>query len=429
MRAFTNGMKERCDMNKRYGTHREPQAGGGGQGYTVESKSGGVGMKSMRMWGVLLLVLSLLFGTAMPLSVSALTLPVMMVQGPGHMSVPVAMSAVQYQWESFLGASYYEVRLRDITYGENGPVMVQNARVYGLSYDVPDALLDPGRTYRFAVAPFNSAGMLIARGWTLWQTSTLTEAVPVGESGETRSPGQEPVAYGPGAEPVAYGSATGAASGTSATGNADTGVNPVGAAVSAGIAGTTDVTAWFRPFLQTDARWKDAPYGDSTVGNSGCALLAVTNAVLYKTGRFLDPADLGAALGDCLVTGGTDVNGLLSRLTDARRGYRMFAGTDATGNIGVLAKAETETLAVHLRTPGGFALVGTWVRPNGAPGHILSLVDVRESTDGLQVLVLDSMPSTIRGTKKTGMRWLPVSELVNSDQVVRYRLVTAETGR
>ena len=215
------------------------------------------------------------------------------------------------QWEPFLGASYYEVCLRDITYGETGPLMVQHARVYGLSYDVPDALLDPGRTYRFAVAPFNSAGMLIARGWTLWQTSTLTEAVPVGESGETRSPGQEPTAYGPVAR---------ATLGTSATGNADTGVNPVGAEVSAGIAGTTDVTAWFRPFLQTDARWKDAPYGDSTVGNSGCALLAVTNAVLYKTGRFLDPADLGAALGDCLVTGGTDVNGLLSRRTDARRG-------------------------------------------------------------------------------------------------------------
>ena len=68
------------------------------------------------------------------------------------------------------------------------------------------------------------------------------------------------------------------------------------------------------------------------------------------------------------------------------------------------------------------------IRPSATPAA-RCLVDVRESTDGLQVLVLDAMPSTIRGTKKTGMRWLPVSELVNSDQVVRYRLVTAETVR
>ena len=47
-----------------------------------------------------------------------------------------------------------------------------------------------------------------------------------------------------------------------------------------------------KPMQQTDPAIKDLQYGDGTIGNSGCALLACVNAYLTMTGKLLDVKEL-----------------------------------------------------------------------------------------------------------------------------------------
>lgn len=54
--------------------------------------------------------------------------------------------------------------------------------------------------------------------------------------------------------------------------------------------------------LQTDPQWSDVPYGQDTIGESGCGLVAATMALDYLAKVYKVPSDVAEEVGDaCLV--------------------------------------------------------------------------------------------------------------------------------
>ena len=152
-------------------------------------------------------------------------------------------------------------------------------------------------------------------------------------------------------------------------------------------------------FLQGDARWAASPYGylsDSSAGTiaaSGCGILALTNAVYYLNGIFIEPsfaAEYAAGAG-FHVAGGTKWDF-----------YRGFAQTYGAA-CGVEYAGEVTSYA-ELKN----MLLRDCVAICSVPGHIMALVDYDEALG--RFLLLDSAPDDLRATG-AGYVWISEQEL------------------
>ena len=152
-------------------------------------------------------------------------------------------------------------------------------------------------------------------------------------------------------------------------------------------------------FLQGDARWAASPYGylsdsaASTIAASGCGILALTNAVYYLNGIFIEPsfaAEYAAGAG-FHVAGGTKWDF-----------YRGFAQTYGEA-CGVEYAGEVTSYA-ELKN----MLLRDCVAICSVPGHIMALVDYDEALG--RFLLLDSAPDDLRATG-AGYVWISEQEL------------------
>ena len=164
-------------------------------------------------------------------------------------------------------------------------------------------------------------------------------------------------------------------------------------------------------YLQTDSRWKDVPYGYRDAGRneqayigkragysgdpgSGCGLLAITNAVYYLTGKFIDPA----ALAQLSVNNGYRVNGVGTDWNFPEFAARQYGAS--CGFKFVKRTASDSELIAHLRS-GGVAVAVV-------PNHLVAMVAYDAGAD--KVLVLDSAPG-YSGRPSTPATWISSSQL------------------
>ncbi len=156
-------------------------------------------------------------------------------------------------------------------------------------------------------------------------------------------------------------------------------------------------------YKQKDSRWASYPYGYSdaaktkqaTIGSAGCGLLAYTNAVYYLNGSFIEPTFLA----DYSVKNGHRVNGTGTSFSL----YKAFA-TDYGSKYGfkyVTSTSGYSNLQSYLKK-GNVAICSK-------PGHIMAIVDYDSSNS--KYLLLDSYPSSNRGTASTGYAWKTSSQL------------------
>ena len=152
-------------------------------------------------------------------------------------------------------------------------------------------------------------------------------------------------------------------------------------------------------FLQTDWRWRDEiydyNYGDpgESVEKAGCGLLALTNAIYYLNGVFVEPMFIAnfAVWNGFHIAEGTTLDM-----------YKAFPGVFGE-KYGVRYAGMVEgyeELAANLRQ-GCVAICSI-------PGHIMAIVDYDE--DSKQFLILDSRPHQKRGTE-AGYAWLSQEQL------------------
>ena len=172
------------------------------------------------------------------------------------------------------------------------------------------------------------------------------------------------------------------------------------------------VTRSITSFAQTDSRWRSVPYGYSdkkgTVkaylgkgsnGNgSGCGVLALTNAIYYLNGTFVDPS----VIASYSVANGYRINGVGT----ARGLYKSFAKNRGAGySFAYVGETSSwSTLRNYLST-GRVAICGK-------PGHLMCMVNYNPNTK--EYLLLDSAPSSSRGTKARGYVWGTESFMKNT---------------
>ena len=152
-------------------------------------------------------------------------------------------------------------------------------------------------------------------------------------------------------------------------------------------------------FLQKDSRWADSPYGypydsgGSTIGESGCGILALTNAVYYLNGSFIDPPFAAGYAADkgFHTEGGTK--------WDFYRGFAQTYGK----TFGIQYAGEVKSYS-ELKE----MLCQDCVAICSVPGHFMALVDYDESFD--RFLLLDSSPDDVRATGG-GFVWISEREL------------------
>ena len=127
---------------------------------------------------------------------------------------------------------------------------------------------------------------------------------------------------------------------------------------------------------------KDASGG---VG-AGCGILALTNAVYYLNGSFLNPQTLA----EFALRNGLRVNGVGTSHSFPEKAAQQF-GVSA-GFRYVKQTLYDNDLIAHLKS-GGVALATV-------PNHFIAIVDYDASNNAF--LVLDSVPSPNRGTSASG---------------------------
>lgn len=160
-------------------------------------------------------------------------------------------------------------------------------------------------------------------------------------------------------------------------------------------------------------------YGTSTVSKSGCALLALTNALYYMDGQEIDVQALATYAGNkgTLQSGGTVVNTLLSVTKNSHLCSFDYNGKNNTNDI--------DTLINHLKN-GGVAIYGvendlfyshkTDYESNGYNGHIIAIVDYCRDGDKESFLFLDSESRLSKKIDKKdensndGVYWLDKNE-------------------
>ena len=147
-------------------------------------------------------------------------------------------------------------------------------------------------------------------------------------------------------------------------------------------------------YLPEVDNWCDYPWNrgtetGNTVGQAGCSLLSIVNAVYYRTGTFLHPAELAQFALD--------------------NGYRI-PGVDGAAMGFFPAVAQAATVLEHLRN-GGTASANI-------AGHWIALVDYDVTTD--QYLMLDSSQISSRAEhidwtdRENGVAWLSEDVLLEN---------------
>lgn len=181
--------------------------------------------------------------------------------------------------------------------------------------------------------------------------------------------------------------------------------------------GDVTVKAAQTVYIQYDSRWGNHPYGyldtagtqPATIGTSGCGLLALVNAVYYANGRFIQPtwlADYAISVGARPNGGGTNVGILYPTFS---QNYGSTYGIQYNGAVYSLSSART-----HLQN-GGVVVANV-------PNHFLCIADYDSSTG--KYLILDSYPSTNRGTTSSG-DWKTASQLTGALAPSAYYLFTS----
>ncbi|MGN0584483.1 MAG: SH3 domain-containing protein [Ruminococcus sp.] len=162
---------------------------------------------------------------------------------------------------------------------------------------------------------------------------------------------------------------------------------------------------------QCDPQWKSYPYGDGTLGNSGCGAFAIINAVRYLTGNTMDiyaVADWGTA--------NEYINGVGSSFTIAPNAAAKFGSTYGFqldthyGFNGYVGNCYPATPAAY--DAAWNTLVSKLSKGEVAVGlvhnHFISIVDYDSATN--RVLVYDPGAGTKRQTTKSG-DWKTYDEL------------------
>ena len=193
---------------------------------------------------------------------------------------------------------------------------------------------------------------------------------------------------------------------------------------------TCKITVLPIAFSQTDSRWKDTKYGyansartiqayigkaNSAGGNSsgaGCGLLALTNAVYYMNGKFLNPSTLASFS----VNNGLRINGVGTSHAFPEKAASKY-GEDY-GFKYVNSTSSTTTLTSHLKK-GGVAWVGCSY--NGYD-HIIAIVNYNSATE--KYLVLDSYPSTFKIVGSSGVGWITKTTLSNVTKGSNFKLLS-----
>ncbi len=156
-------------------------------------------------------------------------------------------------------------------------------------------------------------------------------------------------------------------------------------------------------FRQGDMRWGTHPYGyangagtiPATISSSGCGLLSLVNAVYYMTGNFIDPVPLS----DWAVQNGFRLNGVGT----VHAMYKAYA--DRFGKDLGFSFAGTAPSLSSIRSflhNGGTAVIST-------SHHLMSIADYDADKGGF--LLLDSAPSSWRGTYPTGYCYLTEAQI------------------
>lgn len=153
--------------------------------------------------------------------------------------------------------------------------------------------------------------------------------------------------------------------------------------------------------------WYNKPYGrEGTIGSSGCGILSYVNAINYLTGDFIDPvylAQWSVDHGHRVYGSGTAV-ALYKDFANQEGKKYNFRYIDCMRSV-----TDWEKLKDYLKS-GHVAVIHTAHRYDPSKGHIMAVVDYRES-DG-KFLLLDSEPSSNRKTKsQNGLRWGTPAEL------------------
>lgn len=162
-------------------------------------------------------------------------------------------------------------------------------------------------------------------------------------------------------------------------------------------------------YLPEVDNWCDYPWNrgtetGNTVGQAGCSLLSIVNAVYYRTGSFLHPTKLAQfALDNGYRIPGVDgaAMGFFPAVAQAAEESHMtFAGWTT----------QAATVLAHLRN-GGTASANI-------AGHWIALVDYDVTTD--QYLMLDSSQISSRAEhidwtdRENGVAWLPEAVLLEN---------------
>jgi peptidoglycan hydrolase-like protein with peptidoglycan-binding domain len=153
--------------------------------------------------------------------------------------------------------------------------------------------------------------------------------------------------------------------------------------------------------------YKDAARKDpATVASSGCGLLALTNAIYYLNGKFIEPENLARfSLNNGHRIDGVGTNGS-TFYPGAAAAFGPSFGFKYVTTINVSSSIPTSfnALITHLRN-GNVAIASV-------PGHLLAVVAYDDASK--KYLVLDSAPSAARGTSNTSLNgyvWMTQSQM------------------
>lgn len=175
-------------------------------------------------------------------------------------------------------------------------------------------------------------------------------------------------------------------------------------------------------FSQYDRRWKSYEYGyrnvqktkKGTLSSSGCGILALTNAVFYYNGNFVDPksiADFSVDNGFRVDGQGTSMN-LYSELSNSKLSNKYDFSA---------SKPEAISLSKMKKWlgKGNVVIVSTYTLPYKT-SHIMAIVRYDEEND--RFLIVDSAPSDSRFSE--GTAWQKIdSQLVTENNHVQLKRV------
>ena len=134
---------------------------------------------------------------------------------------------------------------------------------------------------------------------------------------------------------------------------------------------------------------KNNKWESATISTSGCALLALTNAVYWLNGSFLEPT----MLADFSLENGTRINNVGTTGDFVKKASAEF-GSEYKFKY-VKATIKESDLKSALQNDQ----TAVW----HCPGHFMAIVDYNSQTN--KYLILDSYPSSNRGTANGGYAW------------------------